>query len=83
MTHLLHVLQTLSSLLDYIYSIDTILYPYVLPLIYFLFSFLKSLLKYNLSSKLSVKIKEDGLDLFYFSFHFLFSIFRITRVRVN
>jgi len=32
-----------------------------------------------------VKIEEDGLDLFYFSFifYFLFSIFRTTRVRVD
>jgi len=33
-----------------------------------------------------VKIEEGGLDLFYFSFYFyfiLFSIFRITRVRVD
>ena len=34
-----------------------------------------------------VKIKEDRLDLFYFSFYFLFifpfSIFRITKVRVD
>ena len=40
---------------------------------------------------LYVKIEEDKLDLFYFSFHFhfdfdlffYFSIFRITRVRVD
>jgi len=37
------------------------------------------------SCKESVKIKEGGLDLFYFSFQFifLFSIFRTTRVRVD
>ena len=41
--------------------------------------------------KVSVKSEEIGLDLFYFSFHFLFSvqfifpfsIFRTTRVRVD
>ena len=41
----------------------------------------------RLTYDIHVKIKESGLDLFYFSFHFLFyflfSIFRITKVRVD
>jgi len=47
-----HVLWTLSSCLTHIYNIDTILYPYTLPLIQFPFSLLKSLPKYNLNSEL-------------------------------
>ena len=39
------------------------------------------------SGRMTVKIKKDTLDLFYFSFHlfslFSFSIFRTTRVRVD
>ena len=66
-----------------IYSIDTILYPYALPIITSLNSFS--------SLCLNIKIKEVGLGLFYFFFSFLFSfrfifpfsIFRTTRVRVD
>jgi len=43
-------LQPVSLCLSYIYSIDTILYPYALPLIHLPYSHLKSLSKCNLSS---------------------------------
>ena len=42
-------LQTAFSCHSSIYSIDTILYPYALPLIHLSYSHLKSLPKYNLS----------------------------------
>ena len=52
MTHLPHGLCTVSSLTTSIYSVDTILYPYTLPLISSSLLFFKSLSKYNLSSSL-------------------------------
>ena len=49
-----YVFWTISLWLLIIYSINTILYPYALPLIHLPFSLLKSLPKYNLSSELRV-----------------------------
>ena len=49
MTHLLYGLHSVFSWYIYIYSIDTLLYPYALPLESYPFSSLKSLLKYKLS----------------------------------
>ena len=49
-TYLPYRLQPVFLCLSYIYSINTILYSYTLPLIYLPYSHLKSLLKCNLSS---------------------------------
>ena len=51
MTHLSYGLQPVSLCCSYIYSVDTILYPYALLLIHYSYSHLKSLSKCNLSSK--------------------------------
>ena len=53
MIHLPYGLQPVSSYYSdiYIYSVDTILYPYALLLIHLPYSHLKSLPKYNLGSK--------------------------------
>ena len=47
-----HVLYIVSSFTPSIYSVDTILYPYALPLIQSPLTSLKSLPKCNLSSSL-------------------------------
>ena len=52
MTCLSCVLWTISSYTLHIYSVDTIMYSYALPLITILLLLFKSLLKYNLSSRL-------------------------------
>ena len=52
MTHLYHILWTVSSWPLIIYSIDILLYSYALPIVQIPSLTLKSLPKYNLSSKL-------------------------------
>ena len=49
MTHLHHILWTLSSWASSIYRVDTILYPYALPIASTLISFSSFCLSYNLS----------------------------------
>ena len=86
MTQLPYGLQPVFLCLSHIYSIDTILYPYALPLIHLPILIFSLCLRCNLSSmskghnkvyhKLPVRVEDDKINNFLF-FFLIFILFLI------